>query len=80
MKKIQYIKLADTGALMVQEVFVSDTELTAVLAEIKAAAYEGQYAVENIPDEPVSPLHLADIDAMLVDYEYRIALLEIGVI
>lgn len=44
-----------------------------------AEAYNGEVTVEEIPDEVADPTPQEDNDAMLIDHEYRITLLELGI-
>ena len=41
-------------------------------------AYNGQVTVEEIPDENSEPSQEEDTAAMLVDHEFRLTLLELG--
>lgn len=46
----------------------------------KAEAYNGEYTIEDDGVEEVSePTAQDDTDAMLIDHEYRLTLLELGV-
>lgn len=47
------------------------------LAAAQAEAYQGQYTVEET-EETVQPSAQDDTDAMLVELEYRVTLLELG--
>lgn len=55
-----------------------DSKLEANLVIARAEAYDGEVTVENIPDPETEPTQEEDTAAMLVDHEFRLTLLELG--
>ena len=74
MKKIRYQFLADDGIVYPAEMDYSPANEALARQE----ALNGECSIEEVPDEEM--LHNArnDIDAMLIEHEYRLTLLELG--
>lgn len=70
----------DENEIILSEVMLQWSEENEKIA--KANAYEGKYTVEEIEmNEPaVEPTAQDDTDAMLIDHEYRLTLLELGLV
>lgn len=76
----QFDEIGDTLVEAKPEIVLSDVSISynsdnETIA--KNEAYNGEYTIEDVSDiEEVNPQ--ADTDAMLVDHEYRLTLLELG--
>ena len=57
----------------------TDADYDEQMAFAKEQSYNGEVTVDEIPDEVAEPTAQEDNDAMLVDHEYRITLLELGI-
>lgn len=57
---------------------LSDAAFQANYAMAQAEAYNGEVTVEEIPDLETEPTQEEDTAAMLVDHEFRLTLLELG--
>lgn len=56
----------------------TDEELEKGLLIAKQEAYNEEYTIEEVEDEVAEPTPQEDTDAMLIDHEYRLTLLELG--
>ena len=74
MKKIRYQFLADDGIVYPAEMDYSPANEALARQE----ALNGECSIEEVPDEEM--LHNArnDIDAMLIEHEYSLTILELG--
>lgn len=57
---------------------IPDRDFDANYAIAQREAYNGEITVEDIPDLDTEPSQEEDTAAMLVDHEYRLTLLELG--
>ena len=84
MKLIKYIIAPEYGTETEPELHsvclgpLSDTVFHANYAMAQAEAYNGEVIVEEIPDLETEPSQEEDTAAMLVDHEFRLTLLELG--
>lgn len=74
MKRIRYSYLAEDGSLYQAE--LDHSAANEVLA--KQEALNGEVTLVEVADEERIPSPQDDIDAMLIEHEYRLTLLELG--
>ena len=60
------------------ELLCADSVFESNYATALRMSHDGQVTVEDIPDEKIVPSQEEDTAAMLVDHEYRLTLLELG--
>ena len=80
MKKISYQFNAGTDEapiLIDKEIRFPNTAYESTLAIAAQEAYNSEYIVEE--DEETIPTEQEDTAAMLIDHEYRLTLLELGI-
>lgn len=85
MKRIKYmynvpINRGDAGNPMLEDrLYQKSLPYSTEAEEIaKAEAYNGEYTIEDDGAE-TTPTETEDLSALLVDHEYRLTLLELGV-
>lgn len=59
--------------------FDTEEQFNNALLYIEAEAYNGEYTIEDLGDAEAEPTAQDDTDAMLIDHEYRLTLLELGI-
>ena len=63
-----------------KEIYCTEDSLESNIGIAKRESYNGEYTVEDDGVEEVAePTAQDDTDAMLIDHEYRLTLLELGV-
>lgn len=81
MKRIIYkldSKTAYPEHLLEKSLECADSDFSYNLSIAQQEAYGGEYTVEDIPDAESAPTAQEDTDAMLIEHEYRLTLLELG--
>lgn len=74
MKKIRYQFCGNGGAVYAAEMDYS----LANEALANQEAINGKYTIEEVPDNEILHTDRSDTDAMLIEHEYRLTLLELG--
>jgi hypothetical protein len=77
MKYIVYTLKSESGTLGAEKSIPYSSENEEVA---KAEAYNGEYAIvdDGQPETVVEPSAQEDTDAMLIDHEFRLTMLELG--
>ncbi len=83
MKRLSYkivVSEPDTEVVVLQDMrrVCSESRLEAQYAIAQQEAYNGEVTVEDVPDPELTPTQEEDTAAMLVDHEFRLTLLELG--